>query len=73
MVASTPATVPTTPVLGNNHHPHHSNAAETPEFVSYEEYSKMKDRVVHLESEVEVLKKQVKLLLDKDFGKGHIV
>jgi hypothetical protein len=44
-----------------------------PESVSYEEYAKLKDRVHLLESELDVVKKQLKLLLDRDLSQGHIV
>ena len=71
MGVSTPAIGPNAST-GSNHH-NNSNATETPDFVSYEEYSKLKDKVSHLESELELVKKQVKLLLDRDFTKGHIV
>ncbi|ODN00326.1 SH3 domain-containing kinase-binding protein 1 [Orchesella cincta] len=41
-------------------------------YVTYEEYSALKTRVTSLENEVETLKRQIKLLLDRDL-RGHIV
>ena len=44
-----------------------------PAFVPYEEHARLKDRVFFLESELEAVKKQLKLLLDRDLNRGHIV
>jgi hypothetical protein len=42
-------------------------------YVSYEEYAKLRDRVQHLESELEAVRRQMKLLLDRELHHGHIV
>ncbi|CAG7836213.1 unnamed protein product [Allacma fusca] len=48
----------------------HKGLGNNLEAVSYEDYAKLKDRVNFLENELDLVKKQLKLLLDRD---GHIV
>lgn len=43
------------------------------EFVSMEDHSILKERVAHLENEVEALQRQLKALIEKDHSNGHIV
>lgn len=42
-------------------------------YVSYEDYAKLRDRMIALEAELEAVRRQVKLLLDRELNQGHIV
>jgi len=67
---------PVTPALNNHvNSVHDSNASgdSKQQFVPYEDYAKLRDRVSVLESELEILRRQVKMLMDRDSSHGHIV
>jgi hypothetical protein len=48
-------------------------SGDSKNYVSYEEHAKLRDRVLVLESELETVRRQVKLLLDRELNQGHIV
>lgn len=68
---------------GNSNHNHTTvfsnnesgigGAGDSRSYVSFEEYAKLRDRVIVLESELETVRRQVKLLLDRELNQGHIV
>lgn len=45
----------------------------TTEYVSYEEYNALKEKVGTLEAELDLVKKQLKIILERNISKGHIV
>ncbi|XP_021949236.1 SH3 domain-containing kinase-binding protein 1 isoform X2 [Folsomia candida] len=62
--------------IPNTNHSHVSNdmnGSDSKNHVSYEDYAKLRDRVIILEAELETVRRQVKLLLDRELSQGHIV
>lgn len=63
------------PVNHNNADSHHRGDGDgnaNKGYITYEEHAALKTKVISLENEVEILKRQVKQLMDRDL-RGHIV